>query len=158
VTVPAGTYFFDSSGIVKRYIDETGSSWVQRLVADHESAVAIAEIGIVEVVAAFARHRRTKELTRQEYLFARRVFLRDVGQYQVVSADREIIKQATDLTDRHPLRAYDAVQLATALRLAEALGEEGLSLTFVSADAQLCVAAEQENLATVNPNLLSETQ
>jgi len=85
------------------------------------------------------------------------VFLRDVDRYQVISTDRKVINQATDLTDRHPLRAYDAVQLATALRLAEALDEEGLSLTFVSADARLCTAAEQEGLAMVNPNLLAET-
>lgn len=150
------TYFFDSSGIVKRYIDEAGSRWVQKIIANRDSSVAIVEIGIVEVVAAFAKRQRMKEITAPEYRFARRVFLRDADQYQVVSVDREVIERAVGLTDRHPLRAYDAVQLATALRLAEALETESLSLTFVSADNQLCAAAEQEHLATVNPNLLSE--
>ena len=151
------TYFFDSSGIVKRYIDEIGSQWVQEILADHKNVVAIAEIGIVEIVAAFAKRRRMKELTRYEYRFARRVFLRDVDRYRIISADRKAINQAANLTDRYPLRAYDAVQLATALRLAEALKAERLSMTFVSADAQLCTAAEREGLATVNPNLLPET-
>ena len=150
-------YFLDSSGIVKRYIDEKGSGWVQGILAGQDSVAAIAEIGIVEVVAAFARRRRVGELSQQEYAFARRVFLRDVDQYHVISIDREVINRATELTDRHPLRAYDAVQLATALRLAEVLAEEGLALTFVSADAALCAAAAQEHLAAVNPNLLPET-
>lgn len=95
-------YFLDSSGIVKRYIDEKGSRWVQDILAGHDNVAAIAEVGIVEVVAAFARRRRSGELSQQEYAFARRVFLRDVDQYQVVSADREIINRATELTDRHP--------------------------------------------------------
>lgn len=64
------------------------------------------------------------------------------------------MEQATVLIDHHPLRAYDALQLATALQLADALRSEGLSLTFVSADERLCTAAEQEGLVTVNPNHL----
>ncbi len=149
-------YFFDSSGLVKHYIDEVGSEWVQKTLSTREVIVAITEIGIVEVVAAFAKRERMKEITSSEYSFARRVFLKIVDQYNVISVSREVINRAVKLTDRHPLRAYDAVQLATALQLADALAEEDLALTFVSADERLCEAAEQETLTVVNPNLLTE--
>ncbi len=152
--MPTSIYFFDSSGLVKHYIDERGSNWVQETLSTRETVVAITEIGIVEVVAAFAKRERMKEITLSEYNFVRRVFLRNVDQYRVISVSREVINRAVALTDRHPLRAYDAVQLATALQMAKALEVEDLSLTFVSADDQLCAAAEQEDLAIVNPNQL----
>ncbi len=92
------------------------------------------------------------EITAEEYRFAKEVFLRDVHQYQVVATSRLTVERAIALIDHHPLRAYDALQLATALQLADALHAEGLSLTFVSADERLCTVAEQEGLVTINPN------
>jgi hypothetical protein len=52
------------------------------------------------------------------------------------------------------LRAYDAVQLASALVVSEALAEADLSApTFVSADDHLLAVARTEGLHTDNPNL-----
>ncbi|GEM_PF-1489804 len=126
--MPTVVYFLDSSALVKRYIDEAGSWWIQQVLS-HPPSAAMAEIGVVEVVAAFARRWRMGEITADEYRFAREVFLRDAGHYQMVPTDRAVIEEATELLDRHPLRAYDALQLATALRLSDVLAEEGLSLT-----------------------------
>jgi len=51
------------------------------------------------------------------------------------------------------LRAYDAVQLASALRANRALQAARLpSLLFLSADDRLITAATHEGLATDNPN------
>lgn len=146
-------YFFDSSALVKQYVDEPGSEWVRRVLAQFPPT-AIAEITIVEVVA-LARRWRMGEISADEYRFARHVFLEDIRWVRVVSARRSTIERATDLIDHHPLRAYDALQLATALELAGTLEAEGFSLTFVSADARLCAAAEQEGLTAVNPGRLS---
>ncbi len=46
-------YFFDSSALVKQYVDEPGSGWV-RHVLSRFPPTAIAEITAVEVVAALA--------------------------------------------------------------------------------------------------------
>ena len=46
-------YFFDSSALIKRYINETGTAWVQSLTdaaSGHE--IYIARVTTVEVVAA----------------------------------------------------------------------------------------------------------
>jgi hypothetical protein len=51
-------YYFDSSGIAKRYATETGSGWVCAIVAGNENTTLIAEIGTVEVAAAFAKMQR----------------------------------------------------------------------------------------------------
>lgn len=56
---------------------------------------------------------------------------------------------ATDLTQRHPLKAYDALQLAVALHYGQILS--GHPFTFVSADGTLLAAAQAEGLVTENP-------
>ena len=58
---------------------------------------------------------------------------------------------AADLARQHPLKAYDAVQLAVALRQHHALRAVRQSLIFVSGDKTLLAAAEAEGLATDNP-------
>lgn len=145
-------FYLDSSALVKRYIPEPGTDWIRHIVAT--SSVAMAEFGIVEVAAALARRARMGDLGPDLYEDLLELFLQDVEGYLVLSPDRETIRLAVDLTRRHPLRAYDALQLATALQLADALQAEGFSLTFVSADERLCAATEGEGLTTVNPNYL----
>ena len=56
-------YYFDSSGIAKRYATETGSGRVRSIVAEAENTVIITEIGTVEVAAAFAKMRRRGRIT-----------------------------------------------------------------------------------------------
>jgi predicted nucleic acid-binding protein len=76
-----------------------------------------------------------------------------MGRFSTLNLDDLVIGTAINLTQRHPLRGYDAVHLATALRLSEALTDEALEpLTFVSADDVLCQAAEAEGLMVENPN------
>ena len=59
-----------------------------------------------------------------------------------------------DLTQRHRLRAYDAVQLATAPAANAALLAAGLpSLTFVAADSDLSAVARAQGLVAADPNL-----
>lgn len=65
-----------------------------------------------------------------------------------------VIHLARALLDRHPLRAYDAVQLASAIRSNQVLLDEGLpSLVFLSADNRLISVTMAESLSTDNPNL-----
>ena len=52
-------YFLDSSAVVKRYAQETGSAWVE-LLTDPQAGhhLYLARITAVEVVAAVARRQR----------------------------------------------------------------------------------------------------
>jgi hypothetical protein len=58
---------------------------------------------------------------------------------------------AASLTQSYPLKAYDAVQLAVALRHAANLATYNLPLTFVCGDRTLLAAAQAERLLTDNP-------
>lgn len=60
---------------------------------------------------------------------------------------------AGELVRNYSLRAYDAVQMASALRVQPSFsGSRYTSLTFVAADDRLLAAARAEGLLTDNPN------
>jgi len=154
-----GTYYLDSSAMVKHYIPERGSEWVSSLIKAKmdegpQNLIAIAEIGEVEVAAALAKRRRMNEISATQQRMGLATFLRHCARrYHVLQMDSTIVKLAIDLTQRHPLRGYDAVHLAVALLFNRALVENGLPpLTFISADDVLCEAAKREGLPTENPN------
>lgn len=148
-------YFCDSSAIAKRYISETGTSWIiglMRFAAKNEFAVA--QITGVEVVSAISRRHRGNFLTTVQADKAIHRFLRDFNNsFGVIKIDDLIIRNAIYLTQTHVLRGYDAVQLSSALSLNDKLSKLGLPLfTFISADNNLNSAAVAEGLTVDNPN------
>jgi hypothetical protein len=64
-----------------------------------------------------------------------------------------VIDLAGQLVTQHPLRAYDAVQLAAALSIqAQLLPPTTTSFNFLTADYRLLTIAQPENLSADNPN------
>ena len=146
-------YYFDSSAVVKLYILESGSQAVDSIFEDETGEIVFAKIGVVKVAAAIFKRRRMGHLTRAQSRLLRSRFIRDCEErFSLLGLDDEIVKLGVELVERHPLRGYDAIHLATAIELNGALRQEGFPpLTFVSADRALCEAAEQEGLAVLNP-------
>jgi uncharacterized protein len=148
-------YFCDSSAIAKRYISETGTSWIIGLMRQAtNNEFAVAQITGVEVVSAIVRRHRGNFLTTVQADKAIHRFLRDFNNsFGVVRINDAIVRNAIYLAQTHVLRGYDAVQLASALSLNDTLSKLGLPLfTFVSADNALNSAAVAEGLAVDNPN------
>ncbi len=152
-------YYFDTSATVKYYLPEIGSPWIIGLVDEVDdgawrNAVVFSKIAIVEGAAAIAKRQRMGQITDAQQKRLMGLFLKDcVDRFQSWDVDDEVVELATDLTQRYPLRGYDAVHLATALALNRALVEDELtSLAFVAADDVLCKAAEKEKLTVENPN------
>ena len=67
----------------------------------------------------------------------------DLQEMRVVELQAPVLELAAELVWQHPLRAYDALQLGSALRLARATG---LAVTFLCSDTKLCQAASKERL------------
>jgi len=63
---------------------------------------------------------------------------------------RFIIDLAAHLTQRYPLKGYDAVQVAAAVRLQQTLRPKR-PLTFVAGDKSPIAAAQAEGLTVDNP-------
>ena len=154
-----GTLYFDSSALVKYYLVEPGTSWVRSTIdrrtnSNWEHEIATSILSVAEVVSAFASRRRAKEISSKLYDGIISRFLREGRRRcQLVAASEAVVDLAAQLIHRHPLRAYDAVQLATALRLNQILQENWLPpLTFVSAGGMLCDAARAEGISAENPS------
>lgn len=148
-------YFFDTSALVKRYVNERGSRWVQSITASTtRNKIIVARITWVEVLSALARLQREGKLTPLDMATAILTFRHDWDtQYQVVELDQTLTLNAGQLVQRYTLRAYDSVQLASALKLKPAFAKATLaSLTFVCADKRLLKVAQAEGLLTENPS------
>ncbi len=151
-------YFLDSSALVKRYIFELGSTWLEAIADPRaDNNLFITRIAWVEVLSAFARRQREENLSATDVEQSVETLRYDLdSQYQVVEIDAELVETAGELVRQHPLRAYDAIQLAAALRVQSVLVQEATnSLTLLAADDRLITIARIEGLLTENPNLYS---
>ena len=114
----------------------------------------VSRLAVVETACAFARRRREGTLLAADY--ARVLALAEYDfayRYNVLDVDLTLVDTAKRLADRHPLRAYDAVQLATAWQAHDILRRAGQPpLMFVTADDRLLAIAQAESLLTDNPN------
>lgn len=151
------TYFLDTSALVKRHIAEQGWAWIRALCAPVVgNTIVIAEASIVEVASTFSRMVRERpprlnDVTRDQLI--KRFSDHVQRDYVVMEVNRAIFIRAADLCPRHPLRAYDAVQLACALTRRDDDALLGLPAPiFVCADSGLLAVAIAEGFATENPN------
>ena len=138
--------YLDTSALIKRFVNEKGSPMVQSLLQQPEG-VATAKIAYAEIFAGFARKLREGHFSKTLHALACRQFERVWPAYLRVELQDNVLFLARDLIQRHSLRGFDAVHLASALCLKNALGEE---VTFAAADGRLLRAASAENLEALN--------
>ena len=150
-----GTYYFDSSGLAKRYVKEIGSIWVESVTnLNPGNEIFISLTAGAEIAAAICKRARTGTLTATDAAIALAAFKAEFKSYFfTINLSNTIIDQAMSLAEKHGLRGYDSIQLATALRLHEKRLLAGASaIIFVSADDKLNAAAQAEGLLVENPN------
>ncbi|MBC7226091.1 MAG: type II toxin-antitoxin system VapC family toxin [Thermoflexales bacterium] len=124
------TYYLDASALVKYYILEPGSTWVRELVdvsvpdnGARANSILVSEASIAECAAAFAVLFRTRRISLRARDGAFRAFMHHLAtaRFHPIRVLTEDFYTAAHLTQRHPLKAYDAVQLAVALRCQQVL-------------------------------------
>lgn len=138
------TCYFDASALVKRYVREAGSVTVRRLLAS--GIAASSRLSEVEVSSGIIRRAREGAFTtpRRDRMLA--ALERDVPALAMVEILPEITAGARALLLRHPLRAGDAIQLASCLYLQ---GQLAQPVPFVAFDRRLVQAAHGEGLTVV---------
>jgi len=128
--------FCDTSALVKLYVAEDGSKAVRRAV-DQAEAVAVSRLAWVELHAALARRGRESPDDQQALEEIKRQFNKDWPQFVVLEVNQTLVELASEYADAFGLRAYDAVQLASAGRLRDQLA----GLCFACFDRRLNQAA-----------------
>lgn len=136
--------FCDSSALVKRYVDEAHADGIRSL-----DAIAASDLALVEVPAALWRKHRIGEIEGSDAQLLVRRFrddcLGDRRSVALVAVTPAILHHGARLVARHPLRAYDAVQLASAI----AAARTNPGLRFACFDTTLSAAAAAEGLTSV---------
>ena len=140
------TAFADASAIVKLSHDEAGSDVVR-----DESHLVVSALSRVEVTSAIWRKHRMSELSSADARTLIDAFLADWSGsspeppiFLPVSATTSVLDRAVALCGVHGLRAYDAIQLASALAARAAAVDVS---TFLGFDAALSRAAATEGFA-----------
>lgn len=148
------TYFADSSGLVKRHVQEMGSRWFSQI-SDIQTGntIIISRLSISEVFSAFNRRCRELSLSQADYQKVAQDF-EDYcqTQYQIIEITEEVTEKSRELLEKYPLRASDSIQLASAILTNENLKQANFSeLIFLASDQKLLDAANGENLQNDNP-------
>lgn len=141
------TTFLDTSALLKRYVDEDGMA-AARAIA---SPMVVSDLARVEAAAALWRHHRLgaiglTDASRLAAAVARDLSRESPSQIAVIALTPGLVADAAALTARHPLRAGDAIQLASALAARDA--DPALD-RFATADRTLAEAAERERFMLV---------
>jgi predicted nucleic acid-binding protein len=141
--------FADTSAIVKLYADESGTATVEAV-----PLLVVSQLARVEVPAAIWRKHRMGELSAADAAILVAGFESDYfgtedrpTRFFVASVTPYILDQAARLVATHGLRAYDAVQLATACLVGTAVPE---GIAFLAFDKALCSAAAAEGLDLIS--------
>lgn len=121
-------YFFDTSALVKRYVPEKGTRWIRSISARHaNNDLIVAQIASVEVISAVSAQKRAHVFPVSAAQALRHLLdYHTRTQYIVLDLSQVIVSRAKDLLENHPLRAYDSVQLATAVEANNAIINRGL--------------------------------
>lgn len=141
-------HFFDTSALVKRYYEESGSQAVDEIVESEENRIVISSLSVIETVSAFRRKSNTGEITRTDVETLISVFFDEaLDQFVIVPMEESVLQFSFDLVLEDDLRTLDSLQLSAAL----ATDAEVEDLVFVCADSELVSVAQDHGLETVNP-------
>jgi predicted nucleic acid-binding protein len=132
--------YFDTSAIVPLLIDEAGTeaagdAWDQAL------RVVSVRLARVETRAGLAQAARVGRISAAHLRASVRELDGLLAQLEFVDVDDDLVRRAGDLAESHALRAYDAVHLAAAVRVASE------DLVVVAGDCALLTAAQSVGLA-----------
>lgn len=131
--------YFDTSALVPLVVEEPSSAQA-RLVWNEASRALSVMLVYTEGRAALARARRMGRLDGRGLRRAARDFEELFVDLDTVEVDDLLVRRAGDLAETWSLRAYDALHLAAAERVAR---EDSL---LVSADRAMCAAARANGL------------
>jgi predicted nucleic acid-binding protein len=136
--------YFDTTALIKRYVDEPGRREVLTLLRKNQCVVS----AVLPVEVRSAPRRRVAEKT----LDAKRVpgilkrLAADRAYWTIIEVSREVLAMAESLSGAHPLRALDAIHVASAKLFADRTASQ--TFTFVSADMQQTHVAEALGIKT----------
>jgi uncharacterized protein len=132
--------FADSSALAKRYIADEKSDDLDNLV-QRATNLAVSVLCHLEIVSALCRRRRERMLKPSEYAAAKDALESDLADASIIQLIDEVLLRSVQLLESNPLRASDAIHIASAV--------VWHADVFVSSDARQCAAAKASGLDVI---------
>lgn len=126
--------YLDSSALVKLYIEEPGSDTVLER-SREASEIGLGILAYPEVISCFNRLLREARLGEKDYRKLKRELRLDLNGAAILDLTPSIIAVAVRCLELEPVRAADALHVASAREFDAAL--------FLSSDRSQCRAAER---------------
>jgi len=136
--------YFDTSVLVKNYIQETGSARVRELLETYEFVSSA--MAPIELHSAVRRRHRQGELSRQNYASILSRVKQDRSFWQLVEPVPPVLTKAEALVVAYNVRTLDAVHLASAIVIQDSIGAQ---FPFITADERQLTAARDCKLETI---------
>lgn len=133
--------YFDTSALVKLYVEEAGSELV-KVYAQKCLFVATSRVAYAEARAAFARAWREGMLGDQEYIEVVSNFKEEWLAFFTLDVSDSVLQRVDVLIDKYHLRGFDALHLASAVVLSRQIAGE--VITVGCWDARLWDCYQQE--------------
>jgi predicted nucleic acid-binding protein len=152
--------YVDSSALLKHYVRETGTDALNKQLTEesaHDPGVFISVIGYAEILATFARRLRENPALKRQTVRLYNQFQEDwTFTWTQVELTPGVLGFIPSSVKNHPLKGLDAIHLASALWVRDALRlgvVESVSqtLVFACSDRQLKAAALAEGLQVFDP-------
>lgn len=134
--------YLDTSALLKLYVREEGRELVREAIGAAEGA-ATSTVAYAEARAGLARRLREDDFTDEEH---RRIVERlsdEWRRYARLAVSNLLAYRAGFLAERHGLRGFDAIHLASAVQFSENTDD---SLEFLAFDGRLNDAAREASL------------
>lgn len=129
--------YLDTSALLKRYIQGTGSMAVMRRCAKADR-IHLSALCVPELISGFQRLKQEGRISADVYTLLKREFALDAEQATVIGPDPAVLREAVHCAERTGIGSQGALHIATALRLGSDL--------FLTADARQAHAARRMGL------------
>lgn len=129
----------DSSTLVKRYVEEHGSPFVDELL-QATNDLGLSVLCLPEVSSALNRRLREGRLEQDDYEAIKIQLLADISDATILNLTPTVIAHSINLLESNVLRAMDALHVACAIEWEADL--------FVSSDHRQLLAAKNHGLTT----------
>jgi len=134
--------YIDTSDLVKLYVDEIGSDAIKEIVRK-AAIISTSKVAYAEARSAFARKQRDDGFSAKVLRKIVEDFNREWESYFLIEVTDGLIRSAGDIAEKHLLRGFDSIHLASAINLKNKIGSE---VYFSSNDEKLNQAAEKEGI------------
>jgi uncharacterized protein len=136
--------YFDTSALIKRYVEELGRREVLGMLRKNRCVVSA--VLPIEVRSALRRRAAERRLDARRVPTILKRLAADRAYWTVIEVSSDVLATAESLTGAHPLRALDAIHVASAKLFGDRTASP--TFTFISADPQQTKAAEALGIKT----------